>query len=432
MKYTPAHAEHREHLGRLIGAALVAADPLSAVRHHLRAEPGGVRVGRRTWKLERGSRVFVIALGKAAPAMARAALEILGDRIDAGVVTTLAPLSPPFPDWMQVIQTGHPLPDAESLRAGRATLDLARRAVAGDLVLALISGGGSAMAECLGPGLELEDVRHLTGMLLHAGAPITAVNLVRSELSLLKAGGLARAASPAQVVGLLLSDVVGDDPASIASGPTVWPLSPSGSGARTLKRIGVWELAPQTVRTALGTPPARTRVSPTPYNLVIARNRDMLRAAAAEARAIGFHPRILTARMQGEAFAVGLRFGRRLAAAAPPACLLAGGETTVTIRHGGRGGRNQELALGAALALEGHSGCTLVALASDGIDGPTDAAGAGVDGETAARGRALGLDLRQASREHDAYPLLDRLGALLRTGPTGTNLNDLVIGISYA
>ncbi len=168
-----------------------------------------------------------------------------------------------------------------------------------------------------------------------------------------------------------------------------------------------------------------------PRNVVIARNRDMLHAAAAEARSIGFRVRTLTTSMQGEAFTVGLRLGRRLVSAASPACLLAGGETTVTIRHGGRGGRNQELALGAAMALDGHAHCALAALASDGIDGPTDAAGAFVDGEVAARARALGLDLRQAGSEHDAYPLLDQLGALLRTGATGTNLNDLVIGLSY-
>ncbi len=228
-----AYADRQEHLGRLIGAALEAADPESAVRRHLRAESGGVRIGRRLFKWTPGSRVFVIALGKAAPGMARAAAEILGDRIEAGIVTTLAPLVLTLPDCMQVVHAGHPLPDAGSLLAGQAALDLARRARAGDLVLALISGGGSAMAECLVPGLELEDVRRLTGILLHAGVPITAINLVRSELSLLKAGGLAHAAAPAQVAGLLLSDVVGDDPRSIASGPTVTPATHLPAGERT-------------------------------------------------------------------------------------------------------------------------------------------------------------------------------------------------------
>ena len=427
-----AYADRRVHLGSLVGAALQAADPESAVRRHLRAEPGGVRVGRRLFKWTPGSRVFVIALGKAAPGMARAAAEILGDRIEAGIVTTLFPMGPTLPNRMQVVHAGHPLPDAGSLLAGQSALDLARRARAGDLVLALISGGGSAMAECLVPGLELEDVRRLTGILLHAGAPITAINLVRSELSLLKAGGLAHAAAPARLVGLLFSDVVGDDPASIASGPTVTLAPHPPAGERTLKRIGIWDLAPPTVRAALGNTAAPPLDMPRPHNVVIARNRDMLDAAAAEAVSIGFRVRTLTTSMQGEAFTVGQRLGRRLVSAACPACLLTGGETTVTIRHGGRGGRNQELALGAAMALDGHAHCALAALASDGIDGPTDAAGAFVDGEVAARARALGLDLRQAGLEHDAYPLLDQLGALLRTGATGTNLNDLVIGLSYA
>ncbi len=427
-----AYADRQEHLGRLIGAALEGADPESAVRRHLRAESGGVRIGRRLFKWTPGSMVFVIALGKAAPGMARAAAEILGDRIEAGIVTTLAPLVLTLPDCMQVVHAGHPLPDAGSLLAGQAALDLARRARAGDLVLALISGGGSAMAESLVPGLDLEDVRRLTGILLHAGVPITAINLVRSELSLLKAGGLAHAAAPAQVAGLLLSDVVGDDPRSIASGPTLPPASLPPAGERTLRRLGCWELAPPAVRAALTNYVARPPDMPRPHNVVIARNRDMLHAVAAEARSIGFRVRTLTTAMQGEAHTVGLRLGRRLVSAAPPACLLAGGETTVTIRRGGRGGRNQELALGAALALDGHARCALVALASDGTDGPTDAAGACVDGETAGRARGLGLDLRRAASEHDAYPLLDRLGALLRTGPTGTNLNDLVIGLSYA
>lgn len=429
---SPAYADHREHVGRLIGAALEAAEPGAAVQRYLSLEPGGLRVGGRSFGWTPRSRAYIIALGKAAPAMARAACEVLGERVEAGVVTTLTPIVPALPNRLQVIQTGHPLPDAGSLLAGQTALDLARRAGKGDLVLALISGGGSAMAECLVPGLGLDDVRLLTGSLLHAGAPITAINIVRSELSVLKAGGLARAAAPAQLVGLLLSDVVGDDPASIASGPTVTHAFPPGAGRRTLERIGCWEAAPQAVRQALGNAAARKPVSPPPYNQVVASNQDMLHAVALEARALGFPTRILTTRMQGEAFTVGQRLGRRLASAPRPACLLAGGETTVTIRRGGRGGRNQELALGAALALDGQPRCSTIALASDGIDGPTDAAGAWVDGESVARAHALGLDPRQAAAEHDAYPLLDQLGALLRTGPTGTNLNDLVIGLSYA
>jgi glycerate 2-kinase len=432
MSGLPAYCNHREHIGQLIGAALHAADPGAAIRRHLGLGPRGLRVGRRVFPLAAKSRLYVIALGKAAPGMARAACEILGTRLEAGVVT--APTSDPthLSDRVQVIAAGHPLPDAGSLLAGRAAIDLAHRARKGDVVVALISGGGSAMAEVPVPGVELDDLRRLTGLLLHAGAPITAINSIRGELSLLKAGGLAHATAPAQVVGLLLSDVVGDDPASIASGPTLTRTMRPGTARRTLERFGCWEAAPEAVRHALSKPIARPRVSPPPYNLVVARNEDMLHAVAAQARAIGFPTKILTTRMQGEAFTIGQRLGTRLASSPRPVCLLAGGETTVTIRQGGRGGRNQELALGAALALDGAPRCALIALASDGIDGPTDAAGAWVDGETIARARTLELDPREAAEAHDSYPLLNELGAVLRTGPTGTNLTDLVIGLAYS
>ncbi len=426
-----AYSDHRNHVGQLIGAALQAADPEAAVRRHLSLLPNGVRVGKHVFPLAAKSRLYVIALGKAAPAMARAACDVLDTRVEAGIVTTLTSAPSHISDRVQVIAAGHPLPDDGSLLAGRAALDLARRARKGDLIVALISGGGSALAECPVPGVELDDLRQLTGLLLHAGAPIAAINSIRGELSLLKAGGLARTAAPAQVVGLLLSDVVGNDPASIASGPTVTRASRHGTGRQMLEGFGCWNPAPEAVRQALSKSIARPRVFPSPYNLVIARNEDMLHAVADQARAIGFPIEVLTARMQGEAFTVGVRLGRRLASAPRPICLLAGGETTVTIRKGGRGGRNQELALGAALALDGTPRCALIALATDGSDGPTDAAGAWVDGETIARARSLALDPREAAEAHDSYPLLDRLGALLRTGPTGTNLNDLVIGLVY-
>ena len=431
MSRIPAYAGHREHLGRLVGAALTAIDPGAAVRRHLSLSPDGVRVGRRHFRQKPHGKIYLIALGKAAPGMARAAYDLLGARLGTGVVTALAPARLPLPDRVQVIPGGHPLPDSGSLRAGEAALDLAHRASQGDLVLALISGGGSAMAECPVPGVALDDLRRLTALLLHAGVPISAINVIRGELSLLKAGGLARAAAPAQLVSLLMSDVPGDDPASIASGPTVPRTAPSGAARRALERSGLWDAAPASIRNALGPATTPAPLSPPPHNLVAARNEDMLRAVAKQARAFGFPTHILTTRLQGEAFAVGKRLGQRLVSASRPACLLAGGETTVTLRQGGRGGRNQELALGAAVALDRHPRCALIALASDGIDGPTDAAGAWVDGETAARARAFGLDLEGAAAVHDSYPLLDRLASLLHTGPTGSNLADIIIGLAY-
>jgi len=204
-----------------------------------------------------------------------------------------------------------------------------------------------------------------------------------------------------------------------------------GLARRTLERLGLGPAVPGSMRQALSQPTLPATVDPPPVNIIIARNADLLAAAAAEARRLGFPVQVVTERLQGEASTVGARLGRRLRESAPPACLLAVGETTVTLRRGGRGGRNQELALSAALILDGAGQTLLAAFASDGIDGPTHAAGAWVDGSTIERARACGLDARQALEAHDTYPFLDQIGALLLTGPTGTNLNDLVVGLTY-
>ena len=432
MSRAPRCADRLDHLAALLGAVLAAADPAAAVRRALHLDREGLRVGQRRITLADGGRVFVVALGKAAPAMASAAVEILGERLTSGIVTELAPSGRSFPPSLHLVRAGHPLPDEGSLRAGTAMLGLAEQARRGDVVLALVSGGGSAMAEALRPGIGLDDQRRLTAQLLHAGAPITAINHVRAELSELKGGGLARAASPARVVGLLLSDVVGDDPASVASGPTVMHARAPGLARRTLERLGLWPSVPASIREALTQPRLSATVHPPPANLILARNADLIAASAAEARRLGFPVRVLTERLQGEASIVGARLGRRLREAEPPACLLSGGETTVTLRRGGRGGRNQEVALSAALGLDGADRLLLASFASDGIDGPTDAAGAWVDGGTIERACSRSLDARQALEAHDTYPLLEAANALLLTGPTGTNLNDLVVGLTYS
>ena len=431
MRPAPHSTDRLDHLAALLGAALAAADPSAIVRRALYVDGEELRIGGTRIRLRHGARVFLLALGKAAAGMASAAVEILGERLTSGIVTELAPGASVYPPSVHRIRTGHPLPDEGSLHAGTAMLALAAQARRGDVVLALVSGGGSAMAEALRPGVELDDLRRLTAQLLLAGAPINAINTVRAGLSEFKGGGLARAAAPARLVGLLLSDVVGDDPASVASGPTVLHPPAPGQARRTLERLGLWPAVPGSIREALSQSTSTAIVDPRPANVILARNADLVAAAASEARRLGFRVEVLTERLQGEASTVGARLGRRLREAEPPACLLAGGETTVTLRRGGRGGRNQELALGAALSLDGAERLLLAAFASDGIDGPTDAAGAWVDGSTVEWVRALGLEARQALEAHDAYPLLESIGALLLTGRTGTNLNDLIIGLRY-
>ncbi len=434
--------DHWDHLERLRRAALQAADAGAAVERSLRLRGQTLYVGRERLRIAPSTRLYLVAIGKAAPAMADAACRILSTNLTAGIVTTLPPhTGPSLPpglqndERIQLVSTGHPLPDHGSLAAGQAAAHLLRAARPGDLLLALVSGGGSAMFELLSSGIGLHELRRLNDLLLKSGAPIEALNDVRRALSLVKAGGLARLAAPARTVGLILSDVVGNRLSAIASGPTVLRRADRAAARRVLEACSLWERAPSAVRRVLDARDwqqgqVRT-VAPRPINLLVGSNRQVVETVAREAEAMGFAVSILTRRMRGEAREVGEGLARRLSRAPRPSCLVMGGETTVTVRDGGQGGRNQELALAAALALEGTPGLAVMALATDGIDGPTDAAGAVVTGETAPRACSLSLDPEGALRRHDSYPLLDACGALLRTGPTGTNLGDLVVGLAY-
>jgi hydroxypyruvate reductase len=286
------------------------------------------------------------------------------------------------------------------------------------------------MFELLAEGVALEDLRALNELLIRSGATVREINTVRKALSRVKGGGLARLASPARTIGLILSDVVGDPLSSIASGPTVLHAPRPDDARRVLKMHRLWDKTSPGIRAALeetGRGP-RPR-APRPLNLLVGGNRTMVQAVLVEAASRRLRPRLLTGSMEGEARKVGADFARRLLRASPRTCLVMGGETTVTVRGGGRGGRNQELALAAALELEGAPGAAVMALASDGIDGPTDAAGAWVDGWTLSRAREAGFDPRAALRANDSYPPLHAVDALLSTGPTGTNVGDLVVGI---
>jgi glycerate 2-kinase len=434
-------------------AALAAADAGSAVDVNLRLQGASLVFGQQRLDLDPSARVFLVALGKAAPAMAQAGASILGERLTAGLVTIL---QPPQDDdvsgraeaarrpWHQghdrltFIPSGHPLPDTGSFAAGEAAERLMVDARPGDVLLALISGGGSAMAELPLPGISLQDLQSTNALLLRSGAPIEAVTAVRRSLSRIKGGGLARLAAPAVTIGLILSDVVGDRLSSIASGPTVLRRSEPQAARAVLESYGLWGRVPASVRSALartgdgrrGGEGNRPR-PPRPHNVLVGSNRQVVEAAALEAATMGFRVRVLTRQMRGEARQVGARLAALLLRAGRPACLLMGGETTVTVTGGGRGGRNQELALAAALGLEGVPHVAVMSLATDGIDGPTDAGGAVISGETAAQAHSLGLDPAAALALNDSYPLLNAVGSLLFTGPTGTNVGDLVVGLSY-
>jgi hydroxypyruvate reductase len=426
-------------------AALAAVDPGAAMRRYVQLCDNQLTVAGNTYDLATVERIWIVGGGKAATAMVAALYAILGERLTGGLVLTKYGHADPSLDTgpVEIVEAGHPLPDEAGVRGTRRLSDLLTRTTGQDLVLAVISGGGSALLTLPAGGLTLSDLRETTDLLLRAGATIVELNSVRKHLSQIKGGGLARLAARAQVVGLILSDVVGDPLDVIASGPLSPDPTTFGDAWSVLERHGLVERVPLAVRHQLQAG-LDNRVPETPkpgaaafqfvHNLIIGSNRLAAEAAVESCQACGLNSLLLSTFVEGEARQVA-----RVAAALAkevvrcdrpvpqPACLVWGGETTVTVHGQGQGGRNQELALAAALAMEGLRGVVLIALGTDGTDGPTDAAGAIATGQTIDRARALGLDAAAHLEDNNAYPFFDALGDLIRTGPTGTNVNDLLL-----
>ncbi|HJX39972.1 MAG TPA: DUF4147 domain-containing protein [Anaerolineales bacterium] len=431
--------DHPQHFLAIRRAALLAADPAQAVKRHLRLSRSALHAGPHRIPLEPSARIWLVGLGKAAPAMCRAAAVVLGDRLAAGVATValhgpqgeVDPAAADPPDRVRFILAEHPIPGPGSLRAGQAAAELLAAVREIDLVIVLVSGGGSALMELPLPGIGVQDLRSLNRQLLASGADIAEINRVRRTLSQIKAGGLARLARPARVVALILSDVVGDRLSLVASGPTVLVGRDPAGARQVLERRGLWLSASDPIRRALEVGRSAGHQASRPMNVLVGSNRLMLQAAAEAAAGLGFQVRIVSRRMQGEARQVGARFAARLRRAPPGSCLIMGGETTVTLHGSGSGGRNQELALAASLDLEGAAGTAIMSFASDGVDGPTEAAGAVVHGGLPGLARSLGLDPAAALANNNSHPALQAVGALIHTGPTGTNLNDLVVGLAY-
>lgn len=420
--------------------ALAAVAPGAAMQAHCRRDGNQLQVGSRTYDLSGYANIWILGTGKAAAAMARSLEEVLGARIAGGLVTVkyghLAPLR-----TVRIIEAGHPLPDENGCDGARRILDMAAAAGPNDLVFCVISGGGSALLPLPGEGLTLADKQKASRALLSCGASIHEMNTIRKHLSAIKGGRLAAAVHPAALCTLILSDVVGDDLDIIASGPTVPDPATFDDALAIVERYQLADRLPGAVlrylqQGAAGDIPE----SPKPgdpcfgstYHLIVGSNRQCVQAAREEAIARGYHTLVLSSLMEGETRDVARvhgAMGREIVAtghpAPSPACLISGGETTVTLRGHGRGGRNQEFALAAALDIEGTRDVVVLSAGTDGTDGPTDAAGAVADGHTAARARALGLDPRCHLEANDAYPLFERLGDLLTTGPTNTNVMDL-------
>ena len=420
-------APERDLLRRLFDAAVAAADPLAVLAPHLPPPPAN-------------GRAVVVGVGKAAARMALAVERAWPDRPLSGLVVTAygADLPDPPPGRRIPIRfSSHPVPDAAGAAAAREILDAVRGLSRDDLVLFLVSGGGSALSTLPAAGLTLEDLAAVNRALLASGAPIGEMNCIRKHLSAFSGGRLAAAAHPARVVTLAISDVPGDDPAVIASGPTVPDPTTLADARELVAHYGMRlpdAAARHLERAEDETPkPGDPRLAGHELRM-IATPMLALRAAAEAARAIGLAPLILGDALEGEA----RELGTVLAGVASgvvahgeplprPAVLLSGGEATVTLppgARGGSGGRSTECLLGLAVALAGEPGVWALCADTDGIDGKSDAAGAVAAPDTLARARAAGLDPRAVLAAHDSYGLFERLGDLVRTGPTLTNVND--------
>jgi hydroxypyruvate reductase len=437
-------ADLRRSARRILDAAIAAGDAGRLTRRALHREGPHLLVGDRTLDLGRVRRVVVVGAGKASGTMAEAAEAVLAGVPVEGLVA-VKERHGPARGRIRVVEAGHPIPDARGEAAAKEILRLAQGAGPDDLVLCLISGGGSALTPSPVSGVSLAEKQAVTRLLLECGATINELNAVRKHLSRLKGGQLARAAHPAPVVALLLSDVIGDPLDVIASGPSAPDPTTYADALAILDRFGLRARVPPTVRAHLEAG-ARGEVKDTPKpgdpvladvtNVVIGNNGLVVDAAVEEARRLGLAPCLLTRSLQGEAREVARVFAaildevaRRGAPVGRPACLIAGGETTVTVRGRGAGGRCQEFALALAPALATMRDVVILAAGTDGSDGSTDAAGAVVDPTTLERARRKGLDPRRALAENDSHSFFAVLDDLVVTGPTGSNLMDVYLGL---
>ena len=429
----------RTMLEQLLLAGLEAADPESAIHRAVRIKNNSLTVGSRAYDLTGFSRIVCIGAGKASGAMATALERQLGSRLEGGLVVVTDGQAGKT-KRIQLIEARHPVPDHRSEQAARRMVRLLESLTDRDLVLMVLSGGASSLLAAPADGLTLKEKQLTTRLLLRSGAAIHEINTVRKHLSGIKGGRLA-SATAATVITLTLSDVLGDDPATIGSGPMAPDPSTFADAKRVLDTYGIRNRIPPAVRRHVDRG-VQGRIPDTPKpgealfsrirHHVIGNNRAVIECMAKRARALGLRPLILTATLSGEAREMGTLFGnlaREMCVSGnpirPPACLLAGGELTVTVNGKGLGGRAQEFALAAAPSIEGLSKVFVAGFGTDGIDGPTTAAGAVVDGGIISRAREKDVSPEAALRENDSYGFFRRVGGHVVTGPTGTNVNDV-------
>ncbi|UCH21583.1 MAG: glycerate kinase [Deltaproteobacteria bacterium] len=435
----------REDAVNIFYAGLEAVEPNAAVKNHCRLNDHRLSVGDRTYDLSKFNNLFVIGAGKASAPMASAIEDLVGQRITRGIVNVkyehIADLK-----RVKLIEAGHPVPDENGAKGSGAILSLANDAGKNDLILCLMSGGGSALLPLAAEGLTLNDKQNTIKVLLACGATIHEINAIRKHTSNIKGGRLARAAYPATLISLILSDVVGDDLDVIASGPTVPDSSTFGDCMEIFRKYEIIDKLPDSVVRHIEagisgkideTPKIGDPAFDNVNNVIVGSNFEAVTAAEKKAKNLGYNTLILSSMIEGETKHVAhvhgaiareiIKTGNPLP---PPACILSGGETTVTITGKGLGGRSQEFALAAALDISGSEDIVVLCGGTDGTDGPTDAAGAVADSGSVTRAREMGMNPRQYLSNNDSYNFFKTLGDLFITGPTNTNVMDLRITIA--
>ena len=431
----------RPLLKKLIVRGLTAVNARTAVGRAISRNGVKLVIGRRRYDLSRYERVVVVGAGKATASMARAVEQRLGPRLHGGFVVVKHGHVVPT-KRIVVAEAGHPVPDRSGQRAAARLCAMAAELGPRDLLIVLLSGGASSLLPAPVAGVTLADKQRTTQELLRCGASIHDINTVRKHLSRIKGGRLAEL-TEATVVTVILSDVLGDDLSAVASGPTVPDPTTYQEAVAILKRDRIWRVLPQRVRQHLErgcqgfvseTPKPGSSLFRRVHHHIVGNNAAAVAAVIRAAREAGLRTLVYTPALTGEARVEGQRFGalarnivREGKPLQRPCCVVAGGETTVTVTGKGTGGRAQEFAASAALEIAGLAKVWVVAIGTDGTDGPTDAAGAVIDGHTVSRAQRLSVDLKGALKRHNTYPALKKLQQLIITGPTGTNVNDLYL-----
>jgi hydroxypyruvate reductase len=439
----------REKAARIMKAALDSVDPRLAVLQNFTLKNSTLIVNQNEYDLDSYNRVFLVGAGKAGQPMAEAVSEVLGPRLNQGKVIVKEGYRRPseLSKRIDIIEAGHPIPDIRGVNGTYEIIELLEGMQGDDLVVCVISGGGSALMVSPVMGVKLNDLQELTQELLASGATVNEINTLRKHLERAKGGQIARYAAPAKIVSLILSDVVGDPLEVIGSGPSVPDPTTYSDSLSILEQLGIRNKIPASINNhLLNGQDGKVPETPKPgellfhgvNNLIIGSNRTAALAALRQAEKEGFSSLILTNYLQGEAHQAGQLLGtiiRQLASQNEPiprpACIIVGGETTVTLHGDGQGGRNQELALGAVIELAGLTDVALMTLATDGGDGITDAAGAVVTGGTLDTAKSMNLDPESYLKRNDSYNFFNPLDDLIKTGPTMTNVNDLAFLFAF-